>query len=251
MKKYLSIVFCTLISFSLNVAAYKVISIKEGARITGNVSFTGSESEAQKHRKMYTITKDNDVCGTGTRNIEYVRLTGTELLDVVVYVEKVKKGKDWIPEEKNITINQKKCEFLPFFSVMANKGDLTAINSDAVAHNMHTYAIMGRAKKTTLNISQPTQDSEVTKKIKLNRRSQGMKVECDQHDFMHSFVFVARNPYYSVVSKEGRFTIEDIPAGKYTLKTWHGYLKNPKAQKITVKQGTVHNISFSYLNKKK
>ncbi len=255
MKKSLSIVLGSIIASALflplNAAAYKVISVKDGGTITGKVTFSGSEADAKKHNKVYTITKDTDVCGTGSRNVEYVKINGNALNDVVVYLRKVKTGKAWTKDEKNTTINQKGCEFLPFFTVMANKGNLTAVNSDPVAHNIHAYAIIGKAKKTKINISQPTQDSKVTKKITLKKRSHGMKVECDQHDFMHSFVFVAKNPYYAVVAADGTFKIENVPPGKYKLKTWHGYLKNPKYKRVTIKAGKTKTFTFKYKNKKK
>jgi len=255
MKKSLSIVLGTIVAITLSLPAsaakYKVISVNNGGSITGKVTFSGSEADANKHTKVYTITKDTDVCGTGSRKVEYVRVNGKALNDVVVYLDKVKKGKAWSKDEKNTTIDQKGCEFLPFFTVMANKGKLTAVNSDPVAHNIHTYAIIGKAKKTKINISQPTQDSKVTKKITLKKRSHGMKVECDQHDFMHSFVFVAKNPYYAVVDKDGTFKLDNIPPGKYKLKTWHGYLKNPKYKRLRIRAGKTKTVDFQYRNKKK
>ncbi len=236
----------------VNAAPYKVIDVTNGGSITGKVIFLGSEADAQKHKKVYTITKDTDVCGTGSREVNYVKVNNGALNDAVVYLYKVKKGKAWPEDEKNATIDQKGCEFLPFFTVMANKGELTAINSDPVAHNIHTYAIIGKAKKTMANVSQPVQGSQVTKTVKLKKRSTGLKVECDQHDFMHGFVFVAKNPYYARVAEDGTYTIKDIPPGKYKVKVWHGYLKDPRAKKVTVKAGETKTVkTFEYKNKKK
>ncbi|KHD08097.1 hypothetical protein PN36_18780 [Candidatus Thiomargarita nelsonii] len=235
---------------AVNAARYKVVDVTNGGSITGKVIFLGSEADAQKHKKVYTITKDTDICGTGSREVEYVKVNKGALNDVVVYLDKVKKGKAW--DKKNTTIDQKGCEFLPFFTVMANKGKLTAINSDPVAHNIHTYAIIGKAKKTMANVSQPVQGSQVTKTVKLKKRSTGLKVECDQHDFMHSFVFVAKNPYYARVAKDGSYTIKGIPPGKYKVKVWHGYLKDPRAKQVTVKAGKTKTVkTFKYKNKKK
>jgi hypothetical protein len=254
MKKPLSVVLSSVMASALflpvNAAAYKVIEVTNGGTITGKVTFSGSEADAKKHTKVYTITKDTDVCGTGKREVNYVRVNNGALNDVVVYLKKVRKGKAWVEEEKNTTIDQKGCEFLPFFTVMANKGKLTATNSDPVAHNIHTYEIIGRAKKTKINVSQPGQNSEVTKTIKL-KRGAGMKVECDQHDFMHSFVFVAKNPYYAVVAEDGTYTIENVPPGKYKVNAWHGYLKDPKLQKIKIGAGETKTVNFNYKNKKK
>ncbi|MDM8559191.1 carboxypeptidase-like regulatory domain-containing protein [Candidatus Parabeggiatoa sp. HSG14] len=247
----LSSLMASALFFPVNSLAYNVVDVTNGGTITGKVTFTGSQEEANKHNKMYTITKDTDVCGEGTREINYVDVKGDILNDVVVYLKKVKKGKAWNESEKNVKIDQKACEFMPFFAVMANKGKLTATNSDAVAHNIHTYELIGKARKSQINISQPDQGSEVNKTIRL-RRGAGMKVECDQHDFMHSFVFVAKNPYYAVVAEDGTYQIKNIPAGKYKVATWHGYLKDPKVQKnIAVKAGKTATVNFEYTKKKK
>lgn len=260
MKKSLSVVLSSVIVsvlfLPINAAAapYKEVRVTNGGTITGKVIFSGSEKDASKHNKVYTITKDTHVCGTGTRKVSYVRVNKGALNDVVVYLDKVKKGRAWAKDQKNTTVDQKGCEFLPFFTVMANKGKLTSVNSDPIAHNIHTYAIIGKAKKSMTNISQPNQGSKVTKTITFKRRmrSNGLKVECDQHDFMHSFVFVAKNPYYAVVADDGTYTIKDILPGRYKVKAWHGYLKDPRAKQVTVKAGKTKRVrAFEYKNKKK
>ena len=132
------------------------------------------------------------MCGTGTREIDYVRVKDGALNDVVVYLDKIQVGKPFPPELDKAKVNQKGCKFMPFLQVMRNGSDLDAINADPVLHNIHTYELMGRAKKTVFNVSQPNPGT-VTKVVKL-KRGDAMKVECDAHDFMHGFVFVAKTP---------------------------------------------------------
>ncbi len=72
-----------------------------------------------------------------------------------------------------------------------------------------------------------------------------MKVECDAHDFMHGFVFVAKNPYYAKVAEDGTFSIDNVPPGKYTIKAWHGTLKDQKS-KIEVAAGGTANVDFTF-----
>ena len=108
------------------------------------------------------------------------------------------------------------------------------------------YELIGRTKKTVFNVSQPDQNT-VTKKVKL-KRGTAMKVECDAHDFMHAFVFVAKNPYFAVVKDDGSFEIKDVPAGKYTIKAWHGFLKDQKG-KVEVAAGGAATIDFAFKGK--
>ncbi|MEN8168390.1 MAG: carboxypeptidase-like regulatory domain-containing protein [Pseudomonadota bacterium] len=224
-------------------AAYKEAAVSDGGAITGSVKFAGKDQAP----KVYGISKDNDVCGTGERKIDYVRVNNGHLMDSVVYLEKVKSGKPFPADVGDATVDQKGCEFKPFMQVMRNENKLNAVNSDPILHNIHTYELIrGDAKgpkKTLTNVSQPDPGT-VTNTIKV-KRGPAMKVECDAHDFMHGFVFIAKNPYFAQVADDGSYSIKDVPPGKYTIKAWHGMLKNQKG-KVTVEAGGTATVDFTF-----
>lgn len=233
---------CTL-PLATQAGTYKETSVSNGGTISGTINFKGKDLPP----KTYTISKDNDVCGTGERKIDFVRVKDGHLLDTIVYLEKVKEGKPFPADVGDAIIDQKGCEFKPFLQAMKNKDVLDAVNDDPILHNIHTYELIrGDAKgpkKTVMNISQPKPGSVKTT-IKL-KKGPAMKIECDAHDFMHGFVFVARNPYFAKVAEDGSYTIADIPPGKYTIKAWHGMLKNQKA-KVTVDAGGKATVDFTF-----
>lgn len=218
-------------------AAYKVVEVANGGTISGSVTL--KKKAPKSAHKVYNIKKDNAACGSGERVVDYVQTNGKALLNTVVYLSKVKQGKAWGDAPKDAEIDQQGCEFTPFLTVMQNGGKLTALNSDPVLHNIHTYELltgtMKGPKKTVSNVSQPDQGSKVTKTVKLKRGS-AMKVECDAHDFMHGFVFVAKNPYYAMVDANGNYTIDNVPPGKYKVYAFNGFLK-PGKGKATIKGG--------------
>ena len=224
--------------------AYKVVSVDNGGTITGKVTFKGKDPNP----RSYKISKDNAVCGNEDRKLDYVRVENGALQDVIVYLQKVKSGKDWGATPKDIKIDQAACEFTPYLSIMQNGGKMAALNSDPVLHNIHTYELMAGnlkgPKKTVSNVSQPDKGSLVTKTIKL-KRGPAMKVECDAHDFMHGFVFVANNPYYAQVNADGTYSIDNVPAGNYKIKAWHGFLKNQKG-KAKVAAGGTTTVDFTF-----
>ncbi len=231
---------CTL-PLSGMAAKYKEVSVSNGGSISGSVSFAGKD----KAPKSYKISKDNDVCGTGSRDLDFVRVNNGKLMDTVVYLAKVKQGKAFdasLSHEHDTPLLQKGCEFKPFLQVMRNESKIAAENSDPVLHNIHTYEIIGRTRKTVFNVSQPDRGT-VTKKVKL-KRGVGMKIECDAHDFMHGFVFVAKNPYFSKVAEDGSYKIDQVPPGKYTLKVWHGTLKGA-SEKIEIAAGGSTTVDFT------
>lgn len=223
-----------------NAAAYKVVDVSNGGTITGKVNFSGKDPDP----KIFTITKDNEVCGDGDRIIDFVRVTNGALNDTVVYLKKMKSGKAFPADLGKLEVNQKKCGFVPFLSVMKNKDKITVRNSDPVLHNIHTYEIIGKAKKTVFNISQPPELTTIDKTVKL-KRGTSMKLECDAHDFMHGYVFVAKSPYFSVVKNDGSFSIDNVPPGKYKVIAWHGFLGEVKG-KVTVAAGGKASVDFTF-----
>ena len=243
MNKYFPIMtglaLSLLISSNVMAAKYKIVDVADGGSISGKVSFTGDDPAPV----AYKISKDNDACGTGNREVDYVRVVDGALTDVVVYLDKVKQGKAFNAEEKEAKILQKGCEFQPYIQIMQNDSNAAIINEDSVLHNIHTYEIIGKAKKTVMNISQPDQGT-INKKVKL-KRGDAMKIECDAHDFMHGFVFDAKNPYYARVSDDGSYTIENIPAGKYKIMAFHGTLGTQKG-KAEVAAGANQTVDFSF-----
>ncbi|NOZ54598.1 MAG: hypothetical protein GXP08_15935 [Gammaproteobacteria bacterium] len=225
--------------FAASTATYNVVDVANGGSIIGNVNFSGADPDP----KIFTITKDNDTCGTGERKIDFVRVTNGALNDTVVYLKKVKSGKAFPAELNKREINQDKCNFAPFLSVMKNNNKLTVLNSDPVLHNIHTYELIGKARKTVFNISQPPELTRINKTVKLKRGS-AMKLECDAHDFMHGYVFVAKNPYFAIVKDDGSFVIDNVPEGEYNIAAWHGLLGEKKG-KVTVTADSKTSIDFT------
>ena len=232
----------TLAALPAIAGKYTEIEVTDGGTITGTL-MAGDDVQAES--KSYTISKDTAICGEGTREVNFVRVVDGHLLDAVVFLVKVGEGKPFPEELATLTIDQKACEFVPAMSVIANKGDMTAINGDATLHNIHVYELIGNARRTLLNVSQPNEGDEVTKQIKV-RKGDGLKVECDAHDFMHAFVFVAKNPYYAVVNDDGTFTIDNIPAGTYSVAVWQGQLgtKDMGSVEVTASGETTLDLTY-------
>ena len=223
-----------------SLAKYKAASVKDGGTITGKVSFEGKPPAPVK----YIITKDQHACGKGQVTRQEVDAKDGALRGVIVYLDKVKKGKAYPKGTKSVVVDQKKCAYVPYLQVVAEGGKVTILNSDAAHHNIHTYEIIGRAKRSMWNISQPRQRKKVVRRAKV-RRSPIVRVECDVHNWMKGFLFVARNPYYALVGADGRFEIADVPPGKYALRAWHPAL-GLKKKRIKISAGGKKTADFTF-----
>jgi hypothetical protein len=231
-------VAASLLLLASGANAYEGGAVSGGGQVTGKVAFKGEVPAGKK----LPITKDNAVCGTGTREIVEVAAAGGNLGGAVVYVAKIDKGKAWGDLDKPM-LDQQGCRFAPSVLVTRKDVDLTIRNSDPVLHNIHTYEIIGTVRRTMFNVGQPDK-GDMKQPLKL-RRSNVVKIECDAHDFMHAWAFAADNPYVAVTTADGSFAIPDLPAGEYELKAWHPVL-GEKSAPISVKAGAAATAAFEF-----
>jgi hypothetical protein len=207
-------------------------------KVTGRVAFKGTVPEARK----IVIGKDNNVCGSGHREVVEVAAKGGNLAGAVVHVAKIDKGKAWGELDKPV-LDQKGCRFAPDVLLVRKDAELTIRNSDPVLHNIHSYEIIGTVRRTMFNVGQPDK-GDMKQPIKM-RRSNIVKVECDAHDFMHAWAFAADNPYAAVTRDDGAFSIDGLPAGSYELRAWHPVL-GEKTATVEVRDGAAANVVFEF-----
>lgn len=50
-----------------------------------------------------------------------------------------------------------------------------------------------------------------------------VRLFCNIHPDMAASVLVLENPYFATTDELGQYTIPDVPAGTYTLRTWHEF----------------------------
>jgi plastocyanin len=73
-----------------------------------------------------------------------------------------------------------------------------------------------------------------------------VKIGCNIHDWMSGIILVLPSPHFAVTGADGRFVLEDLPTGAYTLVAWHALSKvKPEETAQSVQVGTdVINVSF-------
>ncbi len=68
-------------------------------------------------------------------------------------------------------------------------------------------------------------------------------VNCHLHPNMAATIVVAPNKWNTLADREGRFELEDVPPGKYTVVAWHkaaGFFR----QVVTVSEGHSQQVDF-------
>lgn len=221
--------------------AYESVTVTDGATLKGKVSFQGTAPAPKK----LLINKNPEVCGTGYRERQEVKVSAQGgLQEAVVFVMGIKQGKTWPTPAGGYMLDQKQCDFQPYLQVVPRGTNVDIVNSDPVLHNIHTYELIGRARRTLFNFAQPNAGMKIAKPIR-TRRGQIVRVECDAHNFMLGWIVALKNPYYAIVDAEGGFTITDVPAGTYDVQAWHPFLGIQKS-KVTLPSKGEAEVEFTY-----
>lgn len=210
------------------------IIVNKGA-ITGVVHFPKEYPEREK----ITITKNQKVCGTFLYSETFVVSKENQgLQNVVISLANVKSGNKNSAE--TASINQKGCRYVPHVQAVTVGTVLEILNSDGILHNIHAYFGSLEPSNTVFNKAQP----KFLKRINQTLDKPGIYYfKCDVHSHMTAFIVVMEHPYYAVTDETGKFTITDIPPGKYTVHAWHEALGTLEKE-VTVEADKTAEVSF-------
>lgn len=220
-----TILTAALMTLSGSAFAYEGAPVADGGTIAGTVRYTGAAKAPAKIQP----DKDADYCGKAPLTDEQIQVgAGKGLRNVVVFLEKIERGKPLEP--KPAVLLNEKCRYEPHVQAVAVGADLRIENRDPILHNTHIRL----PKSDVLNTALPVQGQVVTQKIK---RKGLMKVGCDAgHTWMSAYIAAFEHPYFAVTGDDGAFTLETVPPGQYTLVLWHEKL-GQKTQQVTVTPG--------------
>jgi plastocyanin len=147
-----------------------------------------------------------------------------------VYVKKGLEGKKFSVPEKPVLLDQQGCVYHPrVFGVMVGQ-TLNVRNSDNMLHNVHLLPFNNREE----NIAQPVKGQ--VNAVKFTASEVMVNIKCDVHGWMRTYAGVLEHPFYAVTDATGKFTIQGLPPGKYTLGVWQERCK-PAELEIEVKAG--------------
>lgn len=134
---------------------------------------------------------------------------------IVVYVDSIP-GKTFPPPNEHAVMDQKKLTFIPHVMAVSKGTTVDFLNSDSVGHNVYWPSVGGN-KRLQHNLG--TWPQGVKKSFAFEDVGV-VPLLCNVHPEMSAYIFVTPTPYFAVTNAQGEYTIKDVPAGKYTLKTW-------------------------------
>jgi plastocyanin len=220
-----------------NLAAYEGGDVSNGGTIAGTVKLVGDVPAAN----VLKVDKDKATCGHDDRPSEALMVSGdSSVQNAVVSITNISKGKKF--EGGTPSLDQKGCVFIPHVSMIPQGSSIELLNSDDVMHNLHSWSM----KNTAFNEGVAAHGS-ISKTFEF---PETVKVTCDVHKWMTSWLIVQENPYYALTDANGHYKLEGVPAGTYTVQAWQESL-GKSSQEVTVTAGGEAKADFGLEKKAK
>jgi plastocyanin len=137
-----------------------------------------------------------------------------------------------------VVIDQKACFYVPRVIGARVGQTLRVKNSDNLLHNVHSSS----SHRNSFNVGQPM--AGITHDFKLVDEEM-LKIGCDVHRWMTSWIGIVDHPYFAVTGADGSFTIGNVPAGKRTISVWHEKF-GTLTKTVDVKPGATTVVDFAY-----
>lgn len=156
--------------------------------------------------------------------------------DAVIYIKDVQGVNEFPAPLEHAVIDQKALTFIPHVLPILKGTTVDFLNSDAVAHNV--FSPSETADKMDLGTWQRGQARSYT----FNKLGV-VELLCNLHSEMSAYILVLGNPYFAKTEKDGKFQIENVPAGEYNLSCWHESIKL-QSKTITVSEKEEAVVDF-------
>jgi plastocyanin len=154
----------------------------------------------------------------------------------VVYLESAPRSAFEQSEPPRAVMDQRNETFVPHVLAITTGTTVDFPNSDRIYHNVFSLS--------------------KTKPFDLGRYAAGkshavrfdrpgiVRVFCEIHSHMSAFILVFNHPFFAVTDTEGRYRIDNVPPGNYTVVAWNeGLASEPRP--VVVPDGGTSELDFA------
>lgn len=209
--------------------------------VTGTVTFEG---KAPKMKPIFAMEGNPDCArlhGGEYPRYEWLVLgPSQEMAHILVQITAgLPEGENYPVPDEPAVLSQKGCVYTPHVFVVRAGQRLVIDNPDGFLHNIKALPEVN----TPFNKS--TQKGHSTIDVTFDKPEGPFAFKCDVHNWMQAWCAVLDHPYFDVTDESGAFTIDELPAGDYTITFWHERL-GEQSQSITVPEDGSVNLDVTF-----
>jgi plastocyanin len=152
--------------------------------------------------------------------------------DAVVYLETAPQGAFESGSAAHATMSQRNEAFVPHVLAVRVGTVIDFPNDDSVYHNVFS---LSKTKRFDLGRYPKGQ----SKAVRVDEPGI-VRVFCEIHSHMNAFILVFAHRFFDVTDEQGRYRIDQVPPGTYTLVVWHeGAIRQTRSVTVPEDGGAV------------
>jgi hypothetical protein len=177
-------------------------------RITGFAKFPGETPP----RNMYANESDPD-CPRGIgQNHLLVKQETRGLQNVVVVLDRT--DRRVMPTMLQVELAMVGCQLQPRIQWIPLGTSLLLVDKDGAKHHLHAYKGDDTQFEAELSADSPSARRPLV--------VPGLyKINCDRHPWERAWIYVSPHDSVAITDAQGRFTMKNVPTGRYRIRAWH------------------------------
>jgi plastocyanin len=163
------------------------------------------------------------------------RPMATDSMRSVVYLETAPRGAFEQYEPAHAIMDQRNETFAPHVLAITTGTIVDFPNSDRIYHNVFSLS-----KTRSFDLGRYAVGR--SKSVRFDRPGI-VRVFCEIHSHMSAFILVFSHPFFTMTDTEGRYRLDNVPPGTYTVVAWHeGDFSDPTS--VTVPSGATAELDI-------
>ncbi|HJU69587.1 MAG TPA: hypothetical protein VJ650_15205 [Gemmatimonadaceae bacterium] len=217
------------------MSPYREVELTGMGRLEGEVRLESSARDT-----LILVTRNADLCGERVAEGAIVAPQGG-LMNVVVWLTDAREGKPF-PDSRRFEVTNLRCRLDPRVQGVIVGGTLNVKSADPVVHE--TVIRVSGVSEVLETVTQ-NGDGQVVPLEKVLARPVRLELSCRTHPWTQGWIHVFDHPYFVISAPNGRFVLDSIPPGEYTMQTWHERLGRT-TREIKVENGGITRVEVKY-----
>jgi plastocyanin len=160
----------------------------------------------------------------------------TDRRRAVVYLDPAPRAAFDTRDEPRARMDQRNEAFVPHVLAIVAGTIVDFPNNDRTYHNVFSLS-----KPRTFDLGRYAAGR--SKSVRFDKPGI-VRVFCEIHSHMSAFILVFSHRYFAVTDEAGRYRIDNVPPGEYTVFAWHESM-NEDSRRVTVGAGGDVDLNFT------
>jgi plastocyanin len=158
----------------------------------------------------------------------------------VVYLDPAPRAAFDVRDEAHARMDQRNESFSPHVLAIVAGTTVDFPNNDRTYHNVFSLS-----KTRSFDLGRYAAGR--SKSVRFDQPGI-VRVFCDIHSHMSAFILVFTHRYFAVTDDEGRYRIDNVPAGSYTIVAWNEAMPS-EMRRVTVPEAGDADVDFTLSRK--